>query len=110
MLEAPGRLLAQAEAAEPRDVESAIVTELALGTLVTDDQKETAVEGNEVAHGEANEEPLPQMKKARARKTTEENSRLRTKKTCSLNFIHPKGDFSLITMKIIFAAATTPPS
>ena len=63
---------AQAEAAEPRGVESAIVTELALRTLVTDDQKETAVEGNEVAHGEANEEPLPPMKKARARKTPEE--------------------------------------
>ena len=70
---------AQAEAAKPRDVESASVTELAPRMLLTDDQKETAVEGNEVAHGEDNEEPLPPMKKARARKTTEEKSRLRKK-------------------------------
>ena len=49
-----------------RLLESASVTELAPRMLLTDDQKETAVEGNEVAHGEDNEEPLPPTKKARA--------------------------------------------
>ena len=59
---------AQAEVATPIDVSSATPIDVES----VDDQKETAVEGNEVAQGEDNEEPLPPMKKARARKTTEE--------------------------------------
>ena len=51
----------QAEAAKLRGVESEIATELGLRTPpLTDDQHETE------------EEPLPPIKRARARKTTEE--------------------------------------